>query len=98
MKREDLQPVLPLSSAAVRMIDSWMPECYRGGDDYPRSGCTVALQICEDAVIFQFYAPNGKLMAGGLKAPRDEAGRYLDEWLRGISPRRQPATNLPDQR
>lgn len=96
MKRDRLDAVLPISQAAIKQIDSWMPECYYR-DDYPRDGCTIVLTVEEDRVLFNIYAPNGKLIEGGPTLPRDQAGRAVDEWLSGIAPHVRPLDRNPGQ-
>jgi len=96
MKRDGLSAVLPLSEAAIKQIDKWMPECY-SGDDYPREGCTIVLTVSNDRVVFSSYAPNGKPLEGGPSVPRDRIGGFVDDWLSGIKSRRHLANWRPDQ-
>lgn len=96
MKREGLSAVLPVSSAAIGQIDSWMPECYQG-DDYPREGCTIVLTVGADRVVFSSYAPNGKPLEGGPSVLRENIGGFVDKWLSGDDSRRRLVNRRRDQ-
>lgn len=80
---------LAMSKEAVEQIASWMPDCYNR-DDYPREGCTVVFSIGKESCSMAIYAPHGKRLEAYAGPKRDNAGRFLDEWLRGLVPGKTP--------
>lgn len=82
---------LPIRSEAEKQIEKWMPECYFG-NDYPREGCVVVLEVGESVVRFRSYAPNGKILEVGPTLPRNVAGLGVQEWLDGLMPGKSRAS------
>jgi hypothetical protein len=59
-----------------------------GGDDYPRLGCKVGIDVQKDGYQMQVFDPAGRLLESYTYAETPRAmARMLEEWLNGYAPR-----------
>lgn len=63
--------------------DSMGPYC---GDDYPREGCSLAVDVQASGYVLRVYAPNGAPMESYFPRSPKALGRMIDEWASGKKP------------
>lgn len=58
------------------------------GDDYPREGCTLTVDVCAGGYDLQVNAPNGNPIEiyATARSPRQLA-RMVEEWCSGQKPK-----------
>ena len=58
------------------------------GDDYPREGCIVTIDVLRDGYVLRIASPKGVPLEGYAKVKTARAiGRMVEEWCAGFAPR-----------
>lgn len=65
-------------------------------DEYPRTGCKLEIVVNEERCSMRVFAPQGRILES-YRPPRNEIGRWLQEWVNGLVPRLKPSDQFQDQ-
>ncbi|THF61419.1 hypothetical protein E6C76_20270 [Pseudothauera nasutitermitis] len=58
------------------------------GDDYPRTGCRIGIDVQADGYRMTVFALDGRVLESYAKAASARAiGRMVEEWCAGFAPR-----------
>lgn len=65
------------------------------GDDYPREGCSVLIDVTKNGYTIKIFAPpkawplGGSIETYGAKTP-ERVAEIISDWCSGVAPRKTP--------